>query len=401
MEKVSAKTFFTTMWRGLCQALGWFFGLFGYNRNGKFAKCVWGLFAVSAAIVMAFLAFAIVTICLEKHYYQYMAKHHCYDNACHYVGYVSENVRFHNMYDGKGYVFNIATGKKTIKDVEWKAGPMKGDSLVCYSDGKKRGYFNKNTGKMVIEPKYDHAWIFSGGLAAVDYAGTIKFIDQTGKIIFDTQVTYRPYDEGYVFHDGYCIVPAADGEHWRLIDTAGKAVLPMDYDIICSTFEENLWQVTKDSMEGVFGKDLTPILPLMECSSVYVANGTIDVTMTDHTIRKYDLKGKLINDFYINSVRMLEYEKDEIVNQVEKTNPNEDSETVEVLETSFHPKATARLRAYVAGNGYEGLMTADGQLVTMPIYSDIEAIGQDLYLCTTTNCDKLIVNGRGEIVWNK
>ena len=24
--------FFTVMWRGLCQALGWFFGLFGYKR---------------------------------------------------------------------------------------------------------------------------------------------------------------------------------------------------------------------------------------------------------------------------------------------------------------------------------------------------------------------------------
>ena len=71
---------------------------------------------------------------------------------------------------------------------------------------------------------------------------------------------------------------------------------------------------------------------------------------------------------------------------------------VEELEDSYHPKATARLRAYVAGDGYEGLMTANGHKVSMPLYKDIEALGYDLYLCTTTNYDKLVINGKGEVV---
>ena len=33
MKKVSTKVFFTVLWRGLCQALGWFFELFG-AENG-------------------------------------------------------------------------------------------------------------------------------------------------------------------------------------------------------------------------------------------------------------------------------------------------------------------------------------------------------------------------------
>ena len=45
-----------------------------------------------------------------------------------------------------------------------------------------------------------------------------------------------------------------------------------------------------------------------------------------------------------------------------------------------------------------GLMTADGHAVTKPLYQDIEAIGPDLYMCKTTNCDWLILNGKGEIV---
>ena len=60
MKKVSARMFFTVMWGGLCQALGCFFGLFGYKRDGKFAKCVWGLFATSGSIVMTLFALALL-----------------------------------------------------------------------------------------------------------------------------------------------------------------------------------------------------------------------------------------------------------------------------------------------------------------------------------------------------
>ena len=57
MKKVSAKLFFSVMWKGVCQAVSWFFGLFGYKRDGKYAKVIWGIFATSAAIFMAMLAF--------------------------------------------------------------------------------------------------------------------------------------------------------------------------------------------------------------------------------------------------------------------------------------------------------------------------------------------------------
>ena len=43
-------------------------------------------------------------------------------------------------------------------------------------------------------------------------------------------------------------------------------------------------------------------------------------------------------------------------------------------------------------------MTADGHIVTMPLYKNIEAIGPDLYLCTCTNSDKVVVNGKGVVV---
>ena len=148
---------------------------------------------------------------------------------------------------------------------------------------------------------------------------------------------------------------------------------------------------------AVVDQELNPIIPLTKCTIYCIDEGTIDITMPDHTMRKYDLQGTLINDFYISSLRTLEYEKDEI-HYTTKTYESDGEEYAEPTTEYYHPKATARLRAYTAGDGYEGLMTADGHIVTMPLYSNIEAIGYDLYLCEVSNGDKVIVNGKGNLV---
>lgn len=174
--------FFTVLWRGLCQALGRFFGLFGYKRDGKFAKCVWGLFATSAAVVMGIFAVAVVCAVGEEVCDWYGRQHrNCDDPYCYENTFISRDIYFHNHDDGKGYIYNIRTGEKYLKHVAWIAKPTDKDSLICFSDGKKRGYFSKNTGQVVIEPKYSHAWIFSEGLASVEEDGYIKFIDGTGR----------------------------------------------------------------------------------------------------------------------------------------------------------------------------------------------------------------------------
>ena len=397
MKRVSVRLFFTVLWRGLCQVLGWFFGLFGYKRDGKFAKCVWGLFAVSTAIVMAILAVTLLCSLGETVYDKYYKEAHCYNPDCYYSQYLSANVYFHDKNDGNSYVYNTQTGKKTVKHIKWIAEPSENDSLICFSNGKKRGYFNKYSGQVVVEPKYDHAWIFSEGMACVDDNGRIKFIDSTGKVVIDKDMANYPDMDGFFFHGGYCVVKSADGQY-GLMDKTGAMVLAQEYDMIDRSEEEELWRVEKGEEMAVFDKDMKLLVPFMQ-GHVYIGEGTIDVTMPDNTMRKYDLTGKLINDFYISDVRMLEYEKEDILyRRVLADEYDEDGELKQHGEMeAYHPKATARLRAYSTA-GCEGLMTADGHIVTMPLYHDIDALAHDLYLCTTTNSDKVIVNGKGEIV---
>lgn len=398
MKKVSAKVFFTVLWRGMCQALGWFFGLFGYKREGGFAKCVWGVFAFSSAIVMAVIALTIVCALSEVIKERYFKSCHssvedCYNSEC-----VDRNIYFHNTYDGKGYIYNALNDEITLENVDWIAKPLGNDTLVCFSNGEKRGYFSKNTGKVIIEPKYRHAWVFSEGLASIEEDGYIKFIDGTGKIVLDVHTPYFSGMDDYVFHGGYCVVYGDGLDTYGMIDKTGKDVLPREYTAIRRTWDYDMWVIVKDKESGLLDKDLNIVLPLAKCS-IGVSDGMVSMTMPDHTMRLYDLQGNLINDFYVSSIRKLEYEKDEIlIRHIVEENEGVDGPCKTITDEEYHPNATARLRAYVAGDDYEGLMTADGHKVTLPIYQNISAIGYDLYLCHVNGESHVIINGKGEVV---
>ena len=402
MKKVSAKMFFTVMWRGVCQALEWFFGLFGFKRDGKMVKCMWGLFSVSAAVSIAIIAIIIVYGAGSEAWEWYDDNHNCEETSCYENYQVYGDIYCHRQDDGKGYIYNAHTHKKLLRTVDEIACPTDKDSLVGYYTGKKWGYFSKYTGKVIIEAKYDFAWRFSDGLAGVVEDGFVKFIDGTGTTVIDRKMPFNP-ERGYVFKNGYCIVDSYDGALHGLMDRTGNMVLPMDYISIEAGEITDVWIVRKGREMGVIDKELKPIVPLMEC---YISineepiQKTIDVNMPDHTMRKYDMQGKLINDFFFTKVNMLEYEMDEICYRI--ITHDEYGETMaEPRMEPYHQTATARLRSYVAALGFEGLMTADGHVVTMPKYAHIEAMGYDTYLCSTIGGDKFVVNGKGEEIIQK
>lgn len=394
MKNVSCKMFFSVLWRGICQAFGWFFGLFGYKREGKFAKCVWGVFSVSAAVIMAILA-----IVLSMEFYDHVKRQNYWDKYCEIHGgqYISESIGYVPDFEGgHGYLINKKTGKKVLTGIEWIAKPLGDDSLVCFSSAKRRGYFNAKDGKVIVEPKYDHAWIFSDGLAAVEEDGKIKFINSSGAIVIDKGLKYESGGDGYVFHGGYLAVCSDENDKYGLMDKSGNMALPLEYDYIEIANNLEYWRVRKDKQWAVYDKAMNVVLPFID-GYVYITDRSIDITMSDHTMRKYDFSGNLINDFYIANVRKLDYETDELY-FVKNTKEDDGEDCYDEIEPWQNKKAVARLRAYSAGDGYEGLMTPDGHVVTMPLYESIEAIGDDSYMCTVSNGDKVVVDGKGQIV---
>ena len=166
------------------------YGILGMRDDSKYGKILRRTVGSCFAFLMLLLAIAAGwDFCRTACYRLEVNKH--FDGSYYDTQYISRNVTYYTYYDEDGFL-KTADGKKTITGIRWIAKPLGMDSLICYSDGKKRGYFNMFTGKPVIEPKYSHAWIFSDGLALVDDGGWIKFIDASGKVVIDPQIPQKP-----------------------------------------------------------------------------------------------------------------------------------------------------------------------------------------------------------------
>lgn len=309
---------------------------------------------------------------------------------------LSNFITYHKEeYGNNGYLFN-QDKKKILKSVAWIAKPLGEDSLVCYSDGHKRGYFNMYTGKVAIKPSFSHAWIFSDGLASVDDNGWIKFIDHMGNVVIDNHIPFRPDMDGYVFHNGHCIIQNEKGDGFGLIDKQGKWALLPEYKNIEST--DSFWIVSNGKEKTVLNACLQTVIPFMN-ASIWINGNTIEVTMADHTIRTYSLSGEIIEDFHISEVSQLYYDTNEILYNSTKQYDDEGNLISETNNDSASTRsAIAHCRRYQAEYNWYGLMTPDGHVITSPSYSDITAIGQDLYLCKTDYEHGIIIDGKGNRV---
>lgn len=392
----SMKRAFILFWHGLTALLvgiaNWFTVILGMRDDSKYGKILRRTVGSCFAFLMLLLAIAAGWDFCRTACYRFEVNKH-FDDSYYDTQYISRNVTYYTYYDEDGYL-KTSDGKKTITGIKWIARPLGMDSLICYSDGKKRGYFNMFTGKPVIEPKYSHAWIFSDGLASVDDGGWIKFIDASGKVVIDPQISYIPGAEGYVFHKNRCIVHNERRDRFGLLDKQGKWVLQPEYFSIESS--GNFWVVDNGEGKSVLDSTLNTVIPFTK-GQIWVSDEYISVTLSNHIIQRYDHSGEIINDFYINDVSYMTYESDELRYSTSKNYNEEGTLTSETENIEPLPvEKMAKCRRYEAESGWYGLMTADGKVITPPSYCSIQAIGYDMYLCKDNDEDGVILNGKGE-----
>ena len=117
------------------------------------------------------------------------------------------------------------------------------DPIIIYSVNGKRGFYDLSKRKYITEAVYDHAWIFSEGLAAVASDGKLGFIDESGELVIPMLIDYVPGFD-YVFKDGFAKVFSPYDEDGRsaagLIDRMSRLVLPMEYDFISDIFKNGM-----------------------------------------------------------------------------------------------------------------------------------------------------------------
>ncbi len=385
------KKLIKAIWHGIkavfTAVVEWMATLFGMKEDTKYARVLRKLVATAFAVVVIVWALGMLGRFVRQVSWQF-GLDSCFDSGYAYFSeQLSDDIAY---YDGcPGYLEN-ASGKKVLKDVWSIAKPLDGDSLVYFSDGEKRGYFHMRDGHVVVEPIYEHAWIFSDGLAAVEENGKVLFINTEGKVVIDKGFAFHYSDDGYVFHNGHCAVNDLMGHNMGLIDRNGEWALQPEYDLILPV--DTFWVVTKDGHQAIITFGMDTLFP-MNNIKYELSDTSIYASLPDHTLNVYDRQGQLVQKNLIKGVRQLMYETDEFVY------PENRSDEYDYEDSEPHGRmAVASCLLYEAESGWYGLMSREGHQLTPPSYCRIEAVGKDLYHCESSYGHGVVLNSQGQRV---
>ena len=130
----------------------------------------------------------------------------------------------------------------------------------------------------------------------------------------------------------------------------------------------------------------------VENTGICVYDDVIEVRHANHAAKRYDYEGNIVVDFVIDEVSNMQYETTELRNEAESADN-------ECVDNNIYGIADCQRYLVRSGNyntpDYYGLLDRNGKTITPPIYTSIEAIGKDRYLCQP---DGVIVDNRGEII---
>lgn len=387
-----------TIWNGIkavfTAIIDWFATLFGMKAETKYARVVRGVVSASFAVIVVVWAVAALCGLGRSLHWRINRFFDTPDDEYRYVQHLSENLSYYGGYDGSdGYLRN-GKNRKVLKGIEWISMPMEGDSLVCFSDGNHRGYFHLRDGKVVVKPKYQHAWVFSEGLAAVDENGRVKFINPQGEVVINHLFAYNEDDFGYVFHNGRCAVRDGVSGKMGIIDRSGEWVLPPDYDDIY--LNDPYLQLRVGKKQAILTFEMDTVIPLT-AASFLICDTAILATCGDHSQRVYSRQGELLTASQFRNVVPLLYETTEVIY------PGiQDSDECDLSYSYYSSpvlrKEVATCLRYEGDLDWYGLMSPDGKALTPPQYISIKAIAKDLYLCETDYGRGVMLNSKGKPV---
>lgn len=214
-------------------------------------------------------------------------------------------------------------------DETWKHGM---DSIGIFKKDGKYGFYSLNTNKVLVPATYTHAWFFSEGLAAVEKDGKIGFINMKGTLVIPYQFVHRTNDRpDIVFKGGRCVMANGNGQ-MGVIGRKGEWVVKPQYEKV----------------------DLTE-------SGIFATTSNSKLLLSN--------KGEIIQD--------------ELIVKVEPLTCNVQLKEKDAEGRWRLQDVEMRMDYYVyytfANSDRCGLMDKDGNRLTEPVYSKIEALNEHLF----------------------
>lgn len=301
------------------------------------------------------------------------------------------------------------TQEVVLKDLSWLS-YNEGDSLVAFAQKNRRGYLNLRSRKPVLlDEKIVKAYIYKEGRAMTESFDSLYILDTQQKTIARFHKTGERDTEVNTFHKGHLPMIGENGK-LGLIDTCGVWEVEPQYDKILWALDEFWLGISNPvMMDEATGKELPPhrivmdskLRTVMEGNWSYLMvtkDGYITVADQNHWQWHYALDGTMIDDFVCKEVQQMDYPTGEKKWFKEK---DEDSGITTMKQVDVSENSS--LMKYVTAEGWEGLMTKEGKVVTPPVFCSISAVNKNLYLCKydTSEDYGILVNEKGERIEHK
>lgn len=297
---------------------------------------------------------------------------------------LGENIEVRYFSDNRYAVYDGVTDKRLTPKLRWVSSVPERDSLTVFCDKEgKRGYLNVNTGKIVIDGQYNHAWHFSEGLAAVVTKNNkVGFINYDNELVIPDVFDYvGNYD--YIFKDGICVIYDCESEKYGAIDMTGALRLPMEYSRIFKGGEGlnyNTWYIRKDGKCGLVDENMNIIFePIYDNIASYPEGGFAYLTLNGIK-QKVSFDGEVLEAFVIDEAWPMEY--------------TADAASEEGNYTYIHPY----LVEVVVNYGCHGVMDSrTGKIIVPAVYSDVMLISKDLIMVELNGNEEnnLVFNSKG------
>ena len=326
---------------------------------GKFKKglnVTWKVMLSVVCLIAIVIGVCVLYVFYENYTWKFCVKH------------LSNDVEVWSNYNDEFFIYNEKISEFTLKNIDWVSSRPDDDSLTVFCKGDKRGYLNVNTGEMVIAPEYDHAWIFSEGLAAVVKDNKVGFINKDNELVipYKFDYGYRTFNVDLVFEGGLSIMLNDKGA-CGLIDKVGNWVLEPVYDEIYSGWRGK-YRVVVDNGDYGLLSDSTFILSLEYDYIEYAENGVVAVK--DGWMKLYDFEGNVVQNFLTAyGFELLKYKKG-----IEYYREDYGMDSYYVEEFSDYATFS------VSGTGGIGVIRlSDNKVIIPALYGPISMIREDRF----------------------
>jgi len=293
--------------------------------------------------------------------------------------YLSETCNERWYHDGRVKVISKETGKATTGKLDWISNSNQKDSLTVFSKDDKRGYLNKITGKIFIPAVYNHAWVFSEGLACVVKNGKLGYINPKNETVIPFKFSYhieKDKNIDYVFSGGYCSAIDSTGKV-GLINKKGDWIISASYDYINNAVLG--YRIVKLARKyGLLDSRLKLILPV-EYDWIEIQKTGLRVAKDGgQQLVSFDTK-TVLKTFVYDMIKSIQYGSGRM-----------DSTGTEIM-------INTNCFAYNISSKW-GLMKRDGSVVTKAIYDEIEGLNNNLFSCTNESY-KFTIDSEGKTIY--